>query len=172
MSEIVVDWLDVAPADLGGYRSNVIVSNGIPTRYYDVGSGTPLILLHGMGWRGESSGNTFVPVFPYLSQHYRVIAPDKLASGLTGNPEVLRGTPRRRRSSTCQRSSATWTSATRCWCSVSRGEATWRRAWHWRTRTSSSSWRSSTVRRWLQRSGTSRSADADCSKVRAWRART
>jgi 2-hydroxy-6-oxonona-2,4-dienedioate hydrolase len=86
-----VEWIDTTPADLGGYRSNVIVSNGIPTRYYDVGSGTPLVLLHGAGWRGESSGNTFVPVFPYLSRHYRVIAPDKLASGLTGNPKSPEG---------------------------------------------------------------------------------
>ena len=81
-----VDWIDTKPADLGGYQSKVIVAGGVPTRYYDVGSGTPLVLLHGMGWRGESSGNTFEPIFAHLSEHYRVIAPDKLASGLTGNP--------------------------------------------------------------------------------------
>lgn len=75
-----------SPADLAGYTSRTIEVDGVRTRYYDLGHGMPVLLVHGAGWRGESSANTFVPVFPYLSEHYRVIAPDKLGSGLTGNP--------------------------------------------------------------------------------------
>lgn len=86
MTESTQVSVDTKRADLGGYESKMIDVNGVPTRYYDVGVGTPLVMLHGLGWRGESSGNTFVPLFPYLSQSYRLIVPDKLASGLTGNP--------------------------------------------------------------------------------------
>lgn len=91
MTDKTLEWIDTAPADLDGYRSKTTVVNGIPTRYYDVGEGIPVVLLHGAGWRGESSGNTFVPVFPFLGKDYRIIAPDKLASGLTGNPSAPEG---------------------------------------------------------------------------------
>lgn len=84
-------WPDTRPADLDGYESKMIHAGGVPTRYYDVGHGHPLVMTHGAGWRGESSGNTFVPTFPFMSKKYRVIAPDKLASGLTGNPSSPEG---------------------------------------------------------------------------------
>ena len=87
MGSETLEWIDTAPADLGGYSSRLMLVDGIPTRYYDVGRGTPLVLLHGAGWRGLASGNTFVPLFPHLIRHFRLIAPDKLASGLTGNPK-------------------------------------------------------------------------------------
>lgn len=82
-----IEGIDTAPADIGGYRSKLMLADGIPTRYYDVGQGTPLVLVHGAGWRGLASGNTFVPLFRHLGEHYRLIAPDKLGSGLTGNPK-------------------------------------------------------------------------------------
>lgn len=91
MIEAPLTWIDTAPADLAGYRSKVTVVNDVPTRYYDVGDGIPVVLLHGAGWRGESSGNTFVPIFPFLGEHFRIIAPDKLGSGLTGNPGAPEG---------------------------------------------------------------------------------
>lgn len=82
----VSKWVDLAPADLDGFRSSLISAGGVPTRFYDVGDGEPIVMIHGLGWRGESSGNTFVPVFPHLADEYRLIVPDKIASGLTGNP--------------------------------------------------------------------------------------
>jgi 2-hydroxy-6-oxonona-2,4-dienedioate hydrolase len=71
---------------LGGLTPRFIDVDGVRTRYYDEGEGEPLLLLHGEGWSGHSSANTWVKNIPDLSQRFRVIAPDKLASGLTGNP--------------------------------------------------------------------------------------
>lgn len=78
--------LDPAIGDIGGYRSKMIEVGGLRTRYFDVGSGLPFFMCHGGGWRGNHTANTFVRMFPYLSPHYRVIAADKIGSGLTDNP--------------------------------------------------------------------------------------
>ena len=77
----------VAPdASLGGLPAKFIDVNGVRTRYYEAGSGEPLVLLHGEGWSGHSSANTWVKNIPGLSKRFHVVAPDKLASGMTGNP--------------------------------------------------------------------------------------
>lgn len=60
--------------------------NGVRTRYYDVGSGDPLVLVHGSAFRGTASANTWAPVIPLLASRFRVIAADALGAGLTGNP--------------------------------------------------------------------------------------
>lgn len=59
--------------------------NGVKTHFYDAGSGTPLVLIHGGGhcvaaaiqWRYN---------IEELSKNFRVIAPDELGFGMTGMP--------------------------------------------------------------------------------------
>ncbi|AJE46739.1 alpha/beta fold hydrolase [Celeribacter indicus] len=77
---------DPAIGDIGGYVSKVKTIDGLRTRYFDEGRGTPFFLCHGGGWRGNHTANTFVSLFPHLAPHYRVIAADKIGSGLTDNP--------------------------------------------------------------------------------------
>ena len=61
--------------------------NGIRTRYYEMGQGEPMLLIHGGGWAGSSNTNNFSTVIPLLSKKYHVYAPDRLGHGLTDNPK-------------------------------------------------------------------------------------
>lgn len=72
---------------IGGYEAKFLDVGGVRTRYYEVGQGEPMVLVHGSGFSGSASANTWVPVLPYLGERFHVFAPDKLASGMTGNPE-------------------------------------------------------------------------------------
>lgn len=77
----------VAPdGSLGGLTAKFIDVDGVRTRYYEAGRGEPVLLLHGEGWSGHSSANTWVKNIPGLASRFHVYAPDKLASGMTGNP--------------------------------------------------------------------------------------
>jgi len=58
----------------------------IKTRYYDTGSGEPMVLVHGGGWAGYYSANTWGTNIPGLAKQFHVFAADKLASGMTDNP--------------------------------------------------------------------------------------
>jgi len=57
---------------------------GCTIRYYDVGSGPPLVLLHGLG--GDADDWAFC--LEALSASYRVIAPDLLGFGRSGKPHI------------------------------------------------------------------------------------
>lgn len=62
---------------------------GIRTRYFEAGSGLPIVLLHGshMGAAHEAtSAPIFAPIFARLRQGFRVIALDRLGQGFTDNP--------------------------------------------------------------------------------------
>lgn len=61
--------------------------DGIKTRYFEGGTGEPLVLVHGghYGMTGGAIG--FMPIFPILSQSFHVYAIDKLGMGLTDNPK-------------------------------------------------------------------------------------
>ena len=62
---------------------------GIRTRYFEAGSGLPIVLLHGshMGAPFEAtSAPVFAPVFAWLRDGFRVIAIDRLGQGFTDNP--------------------------------------------------------------------------------------
>ena len=72
---------------IGGFEAKFLDVNGVRTRYYEVGEGEPMVLVHGSGFSGSASANTWVPVLGYLGERFHVFAPDKLASGMTGNPE-------------------------------------------------------------------------------------
>src|SRR5262245_8672802 len=79
---------EMAPAEAnsGGLLAKFIDAGGIKTRYYDEGSGEPMVLVHGTGFSGVASANTWALNIPGLSARFHVYAPDKLASGLTDNP--------------------------------------------------------------------------------------
>lgn len=77
------------PDDAGieGYSPSFVDVNGIETRYYDVGEGEPLVLIHGGTWKGYASANTWTKTFDHLRDEFRVIAFDRVGCGLTGNPK-------------------------------------------------------------------------------------
>lgn len=74
-------------ASIGGQQAKFVDVNGIRTRYYDVGSGEPFILVHGARPSGTSSANTWVPILAGLGKRFRVLAPDRLGHGMTENPK-------------------------------------------------------------------------------------
>jgi len=59
---------------------------GIRTRYYEMGEGEPMVLVHGGGFDGRYSANHWDKVIPGLGKRFHVFAPDKLAAGMTDNP--------------------------------------------------------------------------------------
>jgi pimeloyl-ACP methyl ester carboxylesterase len=73
-------------ASIGGFEAKFVDVNGVNTRYYDQGSGDPLLLVHGGPWEGTSSANDWSRNIEGLAKEFRVLAPDRLGNGLTGNP--------------------------------------------------------------------------------------
>lgn len=61
---------------------------GQTLRYYDVGSGPTLVLLHGLG---SNAGFDWGAVIPELAKHYRVLAPDQLGFGQSAKPTIAYG---------------------------------------------------------------------------------
>lgn len=76
-------------ADIAGYEPRFVDVDGIRTRYYDLGSGEPLVLVHGGDWSGKSSANTWSTNFEGLADRFRVIAFDRVGCGMTDNPETV-----------------------------------------------------------------------------------
>ncbi|MBJ8347073.1 alpha/beta fold hydrolase [Antrihabitans sp. YC2-6] len=60
--------------------------NGLATNYHDVGSGDPVLLIHGSG-PGVSAWANWRLTIPELAKHHRVIAPDILGFGYTERPD-------------------------------------------------------------------------------------
>ncbi len=73
-------------AENGGFTARFIDVDGVRTRYYDEGDGEPLVLVHGSGFSGTASANTWALNIAGFARNFHVYAPDKLASGMTGNP--------------------------------------------------------------------------------------
>lgn len=73
---------------IAGFDAKFINVNGVRTRYYEEGEDNDetLLLIHGGPWTGTSSANTWVPVLEGLSDYFHVLAPDRLACGMTDNP--------------------------------------------------------------------------------------
>ncbi len=69
------------------YQAKFVDVNGIRTRYYELGQGEPMLLVHGGEWNGRSSANTWVLNLGGLAQNFHVYAPDKLGCGMTDNPK-------------------------------------------------------------------------------------
>src|SRR5690606_27683034 len=68
------------PANPATGRS--VVAGGLRTHYLEVGSGDPLVLLHGSG-PGVSAWENWAGVIPQLASRRRVIAPDLPGFGAT-----------------------------------------------------------------------------------------
>ena len=61
--------------------------DGLRTRYYELGQGEPMLLVHGSGYSGTASANTWYRNLQGLAERFHVFAPDKLAAGMTDNPK-------------------------------------------------------------------------------------
>lgn len=78
--------MTVEVIDLPMGNAKFVVVNGAKTRYFQAGSGEPLLLVGG-GQFGTPSGATVWDLnFGELTAHFRVIALDKLGQGYTDNP--------------------------------------------------------------------------------------
>jgi 2-hydroxy-6-oxonona-2,4-dienedioate hydrolase len=71
---------------IGGLKASFTNVKGVRTRYYEMGQGEPLLLLHGGGLNGRSSANVWSKNIPGLAKSFHVFAIDRLGSGLTDNP--------------------------------------------------------------------------------------
>lgn len=71
-----------------GLDADFMEVNGLRTRYYELSSEKEetLLLVHGGPWAGTSSANTWSMVLGKLGDHFHVLAPDRLACGMTDNP--------------------------------------------------------------------------------------
>jgi 2-hydroxy-6-oxonona-2,4-dienedioate hydrolase len=69
-----------------GFEAKFVDIDGIRTRYYEVGKGEPMVLVHGSGFTGTASANTWSLNLGGLGERFHVFAADKLASGMTDNP--------------------------------------------------------------------------------------
>lgn len=76
-------------AGLRGFDPAFVDVDGTRTRYYDVGEGEPLVLIHGGSWAGTSSANTWSTVLNHLGGAFRVLAFDRVGCGLTDNPDSV-----------------------------------------------------------------------------------
>jgi pimeloyl-ACP methyl ester carboxylesterase len=70
-----------------GHQPKFIDVKGVRTRYYEIGSGEAMVLLHGAGWSGATSANTWGPNLTGLGKEFHVFAPDRLGSGMTDHPK-------------------------------------------------------------------------------------
>ncbi len=59
--------------------------DGVDTNYHDVGSGSPVVLIHGSG-PGVSAWANWRLTLPALAEQHRVVAPDVLGFGYTARP--------------------------------------------------------------------------------------
>jgi len=66
-----------------------VSAGGVKTYYHDIGSGPPVLLLHGSG-PGVTAQANWRTVIPLLAKNFRVIAPDLLGFGNTVAPEGTR----------------------------------------------------------------------------------
>ena len=74
---------------IDGLKAKFVDVNGIRTRYYEMGSGEPMVLIHAEeGFDGRASANYFAKNIPGLAKHFHVFALDRLGSGLTDNPKT------------------------------------------------------------------------------------
>ncbi len=72
---------------IGGLGVKFVDVKGVRTRYYEAGQGEPIVLVHGGdGGSGHSSANTWSKNMIGLGKRYHVLAPDRLATGMTGKP--------------------------------------------------------------------------------------
>ena len=76
-------------AQAGPEIAQTVDVGGIATNYHDVGSGSPVVLIHGSG-PGVTAWANWRLTMPELGRRFRVVAPDILGLGYTARPEGLR----------------------------------------------------------------------------------
>lgn len=69
-----------------GFEPKFVDAGGVRTRYYDYGNGETILLVHGGFIGGASTANNWTRNIPGLAKRFRVVAVDRLAQGMTGNP--------------------------------------------------------------------------------------
>lgn len=75
----------VSSSDHNPEIAKSIDAAGIRTNYHDMGSGKPVLLIHGSG-PGVSAWANWRLVMPELARHARVIAPDMVGFGFSDRP--------------------------------------------------------------------------------------
>ena len=82
----MVDLDAAARATISGVdaesTSRTVTALGVETLLHDAGDGPPVLLLHGSG-PGVSAWSNWRPVFPELSRHFRLVAPDQVGFNKT-----------------------------------------------------------------------------------------
>src|SRR5262245_1952776 len=68
-------------------QAKFIDVDGIRTRYFEGGTGEPLVLVHGGQWPATASAGGWAPIFDHLAANFHVYAFDKLGMGYTDNPK-------------------------------------------------------------------------------------
>ncbi len=66
-----------------GLKAKFVDVGGVKARYYDEGKGEPMVLIHGGSTGGSSSANVWTRNIPGLARRFRVLAIDRLGSGLS-----------------------------------------------------------------------------------------
>jgi pimeloyl-ACP methyl ester carboxylesterase len=74
---------------IDGLHAKFIEVDGIRTRYYEMGHGEPMVLIHGGFTASSSTANVWARNIPGLAKHFHVFALDRLGCGMTGNPKNL-----------------------------------------------------------------------------------
>jgi len=74
---------ELSPANL-----KFVVANGYRTRYFEAGSGEPLVLFHGGHFSSLYSLDAWSLALPALAERFHVFAVDKLGQGYTDNPKT------------------------------------------------------------------------------------
>ena len=67
---------------------STIDAGDIATNYHDLGSGTPLVMIHGSG-PGVTGWANWRLVMPELAKHHRVVVPDMVGFGYTARPDGI-----------------------------------------------------------------------------------
>lgn len=70
-------------------QGKYIDAGGIMTHFHEDGQGEPLLLIHGSG-PGVSAWANWRSVFPVLSKHFQLFAPDVVGFGYTERPDGIR----------------------------------------------------------------------------------
>src|ERR1700681_2106440 len=65
-------------SEVGGLHSKVVDVNGGQARYYEDGSGEPMVMIHGGFTAGSSTANVFSRNIPELSKHFHVFGVARL----------------------------------------------------------------------------------------------
>lgn len=71
------------------HQAKFVDVGGIRTRYYEKGQGEAMVLVHGSRFSPWGSANTWSLNIEGLAKRFRVLAADKLGSGMTDNPKSV-----------------------------------------------------------------------------------